>query len=171
MHTHQAYFWLFGKLSRVRKSCAFFVRQLRLAHFLIFKEDLLTTFDKIYVMEITNIYYVWFGEYEEKVYFGIEKDPVINSFPSSECIYLSLNSMGVYNEVMYVHFGDSIYKTDTKTLSASIVADKVYDVYFLEECIMAMKMKADRLDEMIKIVPSENAIISIGSMQKENLLR
>ncbi len=129
------------------------------------------TFTKIYVTELTDSHYVWFGDYAGKVHFGVDKEPVSNSFPSSEYMFISLNNMGVYNEDMYIHFGDCIYKTDEKTLSISQIATDMYNVYFLEKCIVGMQKKPNRLDEMIKIIPADNTIISLGAMQKENVLR
>ena len=60
---------------------------------------------------------------------------------------------------------------DEKNLTATQVTDNVYDVHFLENSILAMKMHSNRLDEMIKIIPYENKIISMGILQKENVLR
>ena len=60
---------------------------------------------------------------------------------------------------------------DEKNLTATQVTDNVYDVHFLENSILAMKMHSNRLDEMIKIIPYENKIISMGILQKENILR
>ena len=60
---------------------------------------------------------------------------------------------------------------DEKNLTATQVTDNVYDVHFLENSILAMKMHSNRLDEMIKIIPDENKIISMGILQKENILR
>ena len=60
---------------------------------------------------------------------------------------------------------------DEKNLTATQVTDNVYDVHFLENSILAMKMHSNRLDEMIKIIPDENKIISMGILQKENVLR
>ena len=60
---------------------------------------------------------------------------------------------------------------DEKNLTATQVTDNVYDVHFLENSILAMKMHSNQLDEMIKIIPDENKIISMGILQKENVLR
>ena len=128
-------------------------------------------FDKKYVYDFTPDYYVWFGDCEGKVHYGVDEIPFANIPIECDFINISLNNMGEYDEEIYIHFGDAIYKTDKKVLSASIIADNVYDVHFLEKCIMAMKKKDDRFDEMIKIIPYENKIISMGFLQKENILR
>lgn len=49
--------------------------------------------------------------------------------------------------------------------------ESMREMYILKKCIVGMIKKPDRLDEMIKIVPADNVIISIGTMQKENILR
>ena len=79
--------------------------------------------------------------------------------------------MGQYEDEIYIHFGNSIYKADTKNLKILNIAENIYEVYFLDKCIVAVQSKQNRLDEMIKIIPWENKIISMGILQKENILR
>ena len=125
-------------------------------------------FDKKYVMRIVDEYYIWFGECDNKTYFGIDK---ISQVSECDLIHISLNNMGQYEDEIYIHFGNSIYKADTKTLKILNIAENIYEVYFLDKCIVAVQSKQNRLDEMIKIIPWENKIISMGILQKENILR
>ncbi len=129
------------------------------------------TFTKIYVTELTDDHFVWFGDYDGKIHYGVDNNPENNIPVECDFMYISHNNIGVYNDVMYIHFGDGIYRADEKELLLTQVATDMYNVYFLQECIVAMKKKPDRLDQMIKIVPADNTIISIGAMQKENVLR
>ena len=126
------------------------------------------TFDKKYVYYFKGgNYYIWFGEYNEKTYFEISNEQL------QECdlIRISLNNAGCYGDFTYIWFGNGIYKIDETSLTATQVTDNVYDVFFLEESIIAMKMHDDRSAEMIQIIPCEDTIITLGKMQKENILR
>ena len=124
-------------------------------------------FDKKYVYYFKGNYYIWFGEHNGETYFDISVQPV----QECELMRISLNNTGYYDDLTYIWFGKGIYMVDEKNLTATQVTDNVYDVHFLENSILAMKMHSNRLDEMIKIIPYENKIISMGILQKENVLR
>ena len=123
-------------------------------------------FDKKYVYYF-NDFYIWFGECNGKTYFEISN----KQFQECDLRRISLNNAGYYDEFTYIWFGKGIYKIDEINSTATQVIDNIYNVYFLEESIMAMKINNDRLDEMIQIIPCEDSIITLGKMQKENILR
>lgn len=118
-----------------------------------------------YIIPVADKDYIWFSEQNKQVYFGYEK----NTTDMSDCIIL--HQYGQYGDYIYTTFGSDIYKANTNDCTVKLLFSDVYDVHYLDKCIIMTTKKNNRLDEIIKLIPLEDATETIGQHLKPNTLR
>ena len=120
-----------------------------------------------YIIPLSNSEYIWFTEQNKQVYCGYEE----NSNDSSKCIVLPNNQYSQYGDYIYITFGSDIYKANTNDCTVKLLFFDAYDVHYLDKCIIMTTKKNNRLDEIIKLIPLEDATETIGQHLKPNTLR
>ena len=120
-----------------------------------------------YILPISSNEYIWFDEHNKQIYFGYETQN--DNIPSH--IILSERHYGKYNNYIYIFFGSSLYKANTQNYSIKLLLWEVYNVKYLDTCILISIKKNNRHDEIIKLLPGDDTTEIIGRFLNPNTLR
>ena len=74
------------------------------------------------------------------VYFGIEK----KEGGRCKTEQIPKNQYAIYGDYLYVNFNECIYKTDIQELEIKPILWDVYNICYLDECIVAQIKKRSR---------------------------
>ena len=151
--------------SRQAELCIFRASTL-LAHFLIYGVVYMY-YSKRYTVDIDENYHTWFYENNNDVYFGTDD----NNSIEYDVVHIPKSCYGRYDNLVYIAFAGDLYVTDVRNMITQLIMHDVYNVNFLNNCIIATIKKKNRFDEIIKIVPENHKVESIGTLKNENTIR
>ena len=124
-------------------------------------------YSKRYTVDIDENYHTWFYENNNDVYFGTDD----NNSIEYDVVHIPKSCYGRYDNLVYISFANNLYVTDIRNMITQLIMHDVYNVNFLNNCIIATIKKKNRLDEIIKIVPENHKVESIGTLKNENTIR